>query len=69
MREVRSGIIKGLAITFLGILSLTLLGSVRTSTQSTAYASLEGTGNVGIVAAGIVLIGLITTAIYYFAQE
>lgn len=69
MEEVGSGVVKGLAITFLGVLSLAMMGGLKMTANASAYAALDGPGNPEIIGVGIVLIGLITTIIYYFARE
>ena len=66
---VGSGIVKGLAITFLGIMGLTVLGGFKLSTEPTAYSTMTWGNSMELVLAGIVVIGVLTSIIYYFARE
>ena len=68
-RDIGSGIVKGIAITFLGVLGLTFLGGVKTVTDSTAYATMTSGQPVDLIFAGIIMVGVLTSVVYYFAHE
>jgi uncharacterized membrane protein len=68
-RDIGSGIVKGIVITFLGVLGLTFLGGVKTASSSTAYATMTSGQPVDLVFAGIVMVGVLTSVVYYFAHE
>jgi len=67
--DIGSGIVKGIAITFLGVLGLTFIGGVKTATNSTAYATITGGQPVDLIFAGIIMLGILTSIVYYFAHD
>ncbi len=64
-----SGMIKGLVITLLGVLSLAVLGGFKLTTKSAAYATMATNQNVELILATIVFMGILTSVLYYFAHK